>query len=141
MNKKKNLDALNRERVVGQIVSYLEEKGEGIVVVYLFGSFNTEDEFSDIDLGIIVNDSMRDFLDFEIGLEAGLQKAVKYPVDVRVLNHAPISFCQNVIRFGRVIIDRDPNLRADFQGRVLKQYFDFSPFRRRYLKEVFNAPV
>ncbi|MBW2109458.1 MAG: hypothetical protein JRI36_12460 [Deltaproteobacteria bacterium] len=26
------------------------------------------------------------------------------------------------------------NLRADFQVKILKQYFDFSPFRKRYLE-------
>jgi len=26
-------------------------------------------------------------------------------------------------------------------GRILKEYFDFAPFRRRYLEEVTNAPI
>lgn len=47
----------------------------------------------------------------------------------------------NVIRSGRPIVDKDPNLRADFETRILKHYFDFSPFQRRYLREVLNAPV
>jgi hypothetical protein len=80
-------------------------------------------------------------LDFELELENRLEKAIKYPVDVRILNRAPISFSQNVFRTGRVIIDKNPNMRADFEGRILKQYFDFSPFQQRYLQEVTNAPV
>ena len=80
-------------------------------------------------------------LKFELGLKARLEDLINYPVDLRILNHAPLSFCQNVIRHGKVIIDKDPNLRAEFTGKVLKQYFDFSIFRKRYLNEVINAPV
>jgi hypothetical protein len=63
------------------------------------------------------------------------------PVDIRILNRAPISFCQNVIREGKVILDKNPDERAFFQGLILKKYFDFEPFRRRYLREVVNAPI
>jgi hypothetical protein len=62
-------------------------------------------------------------------------------VDVRVIDRAPLSFIQGVLRHGRLIIDRDPDFRADFTGRILKQYFDFSTFRERYLAEIENAPL
>jgi len=74
-------------------------------------------------------------------MECKLEKILGCPVDVRVLNYAPLSFCQNVIRQGKVVMDRNPDLRADFEGKVLKQYFDFAPFRRQYLQEVTNAPI
>ena len=80
-------------------------------------------------------------LSFELDLEGALERLVKYPVDVRVLNQAPLSFSQNVFRNGRVIIDRNPNLRADFETRILKEYFEIAPFQKRYLQEVLNAPV
>jgi hypothetical protein len=38
-------------------------------------------------------------------------------------------------------LDKDPNLRADFEGQILKQYFDVAYFQRQYLQEVANAPV
>ena len=127
--------------VVDRISSYLMEKHEEIVAVYLFGSFNAEEQFSDIDLAVLVDTPLDDPLFFEINLETELEKIVNYPVDVRILNKAPLSFCGEVIRFGTVIVDQRPNFRADFQGRILKQYFDFTPFRRRYLSEVVNAPI
>jgi len=80
-------------------------------------------------------------LNFELDLENKLEKIVKYSVDVRVLNRAPLSFSQNVIRQRKVILDKDPNLRADFEGQILKQYFDVAYFQRQYLQEVANAPV
>jgi len=128
-------------RIFKKISSYLLHQRKDITVAYLFGSFISEDHFSDIDLGILIGSKLISALDLEIELEIELEKVVRYQVDVRVLNNAPISFCQNVIRSGGLILDRNPNLRSDFEGNILKQYFDFSRFRRRYLSEVINAPI
>jgi predicted nucleotidyltransferase len=142
MNKtKKTLDVPEKKRLVEEICLFLQRQDDRISAAYLFGSFNTGGPFSDIDLAILFKQHEKNPLDFEIDLETQLEKVVEYPVDVRMLNGAPLSFCQNVIRTGRIILDRDPNMRADFQGRILKQYFDFSAFRKRYLNEVVNAPV
>jgi len=130
-----------KEVIIKAITSYLVLERKEIAVAYLFGSFITADSFSDIDLGLLAQTEIPRPLTFELKLEKEIEKFIKYQVDIRVLNGAPISFCQNVIRCGRVILDRDPNLRADFEGKALKQYFDFSPFRRQYLTEVINAPV
>jgi len=40
-----------------------------------------------------------------------------------------------------VILDSDPNIRADFEERILKKYFDFSRFRAQYLREACHAPL
>ena len=80
-------------------------------------------------------------LDYELSLEIEIEDRVGYPIDIRILNNAPLSFCQNVIRRGQVILERDANVREEFMGKTLKQYFDFAPFRRRYLKESTNAQI
>jgi predicted nucleotidyltransferase len=139
--RKHDLDVSEREQVVEKISSYLNKDYEEISAAYVFGSFNTTDPFCDVDLAIMVQRDVVNPVDFEIDLESRLEKIVKLQVDVRIINRAPLSFCHHVIRYGRVIVDRDASLRADFQGRILKEYFDFSPFRRRYLSEVVNAPV
>jgi uncharacterized protein len=141
ISKKHRIKDYQRERVVNKISSYLVERHKEIIAVYLFGSFNAAEAFSDIDLAILADSPLDDPLFIEIDLETELEKIVKYRVDVRILNKAPLSFCREVIRSGIVIVDRRPNLRADFQGKILKQYSDFTPFRRRYLYEVVNAPI
>jgi predicted nucleotidyltransferase len=138
---KHTLEKADKEKFVEAISSYLLKQYDEIITVYIFGSFISEQYFSDIDIGIIIAKDLSQSLDFELKLENRLEEIVKYPVDVRVLNQAPISFSQNVFRTGRVVIDKEPNMRADFEGRILKQYFDFSPFQKRYLREVTNAPV
>ena len=141
ITKKNRIKNYQRQQVVNKISSYLMERHEEIMAVYLFGSFNAAEAFSDIDLAILADSPLDDPLFFEINLETELEKIIKYPVDVRILNKAPLSFCREVIRSGKVIVDRRPNLRADFQGKILNQYSDFRPFRRRYLHEVVNAPI
>ncbi|MBW1691644.1 MAG: hypothetical protein DRG87_06335 [Deltaproteobacteria bacterium] len=130
-----------RQDIIEAISSYLVSKKKEISVAYLFGSFITQDYFSDIDIGILTEKTLAEPLSFEIGLEIELGRIAEYQVDTRILNGAPLSFCREVIRHGRVILDRDPNLRSDFEGMVLKKYFDFSRFHRRYLAEVLNAPL
>ena len=138
---KHKLKSSQKEAVVKKISSYLHRECDEITAAYLFGSFVTEDSFSDIDLGVITNVKPNSPLNYEINLESKLERVIKYPMDIRIINRAPLSFCQSVIRNGMIVVDRDPNMRADFEGLILKQYFDFAPFHRRYLCEVKNAPV
>ena len=135
------LSRSEKEKIIQVISSHFFQQYDEILAVYIFGSFLSERQFSDIDIGIITAIDLIKPLDFELNLENRLENLIKYPIDIRILNRAPISFSQNVFRTGRVIIDKNPNLRADFQARVLKQYFDFSPFQQKYLQEVTNAPV
>lgn len=139
--KRHSLKPSEKEKIIELFSSYLLDKRKEVAAAYLFGSFNSSDSFSDIDLGILMETVIAKPLSFEMKLEQHLEKIADYQVDIKVLNKAPISFCQNVIRGGKIILDRDPNFRADFEGMVLREYFDFYPFRRRYLEEVLNAPI
>jgi len=129
-----------KEEIVDAISTFLQQHGE-IYAAYLFGLFITKESFADIDLGVLLRREPEDILEYEIELESKLEKLERFRLDVRVLNRAPISFAQNVIRYGRLIIDREPNIRSDFENYVLKKYFDFARFRRIYLAEVINAPL
>lgn len=138
---KYTIESSEKEKLIEIFAYQLEKQHKEIRFAYIFGSFISAMYFSDIDLGIVVGVDLKSPLNFEIELENRLEKIAKFPVDVRVLNNAPISFTQNVFRTGRVILDKYPNIRADFEGRILKEYFDFAPYQRAYLHEVINAPV
>lgn len=135
---KRHLEQFERSIVLREISGHLLIHHEEIVAAYCHGSFLTDD-FADIDLGILLYTDTERPLAYEISLEAELEKSAPFSVDIRVLNQAPVSFCQAVVR-GKLIMDRDPDRRADFEARILKKYFDFAPYRRRYLAEVLNAP-
>ena len=142
MNKiiKHTITKREKEKITKTISSHLQKHKE-IFAAYLFGSYVTGQPFGDIDLGILVRNEPENLLEYEFELEIKLEALVKFAVDVRVLNKAPVSFVQNVIRHGQIIIDSKPNTRSDFESYILRKYFDFAPFRRRYLSEVINAPI
>ena len=135
---KHHLKPSEKERINREVSGYLLRRDEEIAAAYCHGSFLT-DAFTDIDLGVLLYTALGDPVIYEMSLENELEKLISYSVDIRVINEAPISFCQAVVR-GKVILDRDPNRRAEFESRVLREYFDFAPFRQRYLAEVLNAP-
>lgn len=140
MNKtiKHTITKQDKEKITKTISSYLQNHKE-IVAAYLFGSYVSGQPYGDIDLGILVRKEPENLLEYEFELEIKLEELVKFAVDVRILNKAPVSFVQNVIRHGQIIIDSKPNIRSDFESYILRKYFDFAPFRRRYLAEVINA--
>jgi predicted nucleotidyltransferase len=138
---KHRLDPSSKEKVVAVISAFLGNDRPEIATAYIFGSFVESGLFSDIDLGILTEGAVEKPLDYELEMETQLEKRVKYPVDVRIINQAPLSFTQNVIRHGRIILERNVALRVEFTGYILKRYFDFAPFRRLYLGEVTNAPI
>jgi uncharacterized protein len=140
MKSRHHRSASEKDRIIERISDFLLTRHKEIIVAYSFGSFLSSEVFSDIDLGLLLHKTPAEPMKYEINLESELENSISHPVDIRILNEAPISFCQATVR-GKVILDRDPNRRADFENRVLKEYFDFSTFRRRYLAEVLNAPV
>jgi hypothetical protein len=123
-----------------EILADQMEREDGIVAAYAFGSFQNGESYRDIDIAILMQTTPEAAIEVELDLERILGKVAGYPVDVRILNGAPVSFTQAAIR-GKVILDSVPLFRANFENHVLKRYFDFAPYRRRYLAEVPNAPL
>ncbi len=74
-------------------------------------------------------------LNKELKLEAAVESALRYPVDIRVLNNAPVHFSYMVMKRGLRMAIRDDKKRVTFETLTLKKYFDFLPFRRRYLRD------
>ncbi len=69
-------------------------------------------------------------------IENELENIIHFPVDVRIINNAPLSFQYNVIKTSIVIVDKDKIFRNDFEGLVFKKYFDFVHLRNEYLREI-----
>jgi len=139
--KKQSLTASKRQTLISSIASHLLERYPDVMTAYIFGSFVTATAFGDIDVAILTLSRPEKPLNLELSLELELEDIAGCPIDVRVLNLAPLPFRYSVIQEGIVIVDRKPNLRADFEGITLRLYFDFKRFRVRYLKEATHAPI
>ena len=138
---KKQISQQQKQSIIKGIASRLKKR-KNIIFAYIFGSFAQEEKFSDIDIGVFVSEKIsQEPLNYEFDLEEEIQSFTHLPVDVRIINHAPLSFVYHVIKEGILIIDKDAGKRADFEGIIFKKYLDFAFFRRRYLKEVPNAPI
>ena len=130
-----------KRNVLDSLKSCLEPK-PAVIFAYLHGSFLTEDRFKDIDIAVYLDPLPPSPFQAEIGLEIDLGNAVrKYPIDVRVLNHASLSFKYNVIKQGQSLLVRDDDFRSGFIETTLSYYFDFSPFRREYLREALHLGI
>ena len=128
-------------RILSHCKGVLSDCG-GVVFAYLYGSFTGKQNFADIDLAVYLQGVKReDYLKQEIDLESRLKKKIPYPLDVRVLNDAPVSFRYSVIKNGIRLVDKEEDMRVDFETRTLSRYFDFLPFRERYFKEALDREV
>ena len=142
--KKFSLNKEQKELVITRLTSQMEEMPE-IILAFLYGSFLDEGPFGDLDLALFVNPSCPaagdKSLEYELKTEMLLENTTGLPVDVRVLNQAPQPFRYSVIKNGRLLFCRDEEFYADFLSHTLVSYFDFAPYRKRYLKEVLGLEI
>lgn len=139
--KKNQISKKEKEIIIKGIASRLKKR-KNIIFSYIFGSFVQDGKFSDIDIGVLCTEEIsREPFNFEFDLEEEIKSYTKFPVDVRILNHAPLSFVYHVIKEGILVTEKDIGKRTDFEGMIFKKYLDFAVFRKQYLKEVTNAPI
>ena len=126
---------------IEKVSSHLRKK-KNIIFAYIFGSYARNEKFTDVDVGIYINKKkIQDNMTLEFKLEEEIKSLINFPVDVRIINHAPLSFVYQLIKEGILIVDRDISKRTDFEGIIFKKHFDFARFQKQYLKEVVDAPV
>jgi predicted nucleotidyltransferase len=129
-----------REIIIQKISDSLKDRSN-IIFAYIFGSFSAQESFHDVDVGIFISNNGLNVLKTELEMEHELEKLIHMPVDVRILNRAPVSFIYQVIKGGITIVDKNEDLRAEFEGITIKKYFDFQHLRNEYLREVADAPI
>lgn len=110
-----------------------------IAFAYLYGSFVDNLPFHDIDLGLYALGIKREeSTSYSLALGQDLSKEIRIPLDVRVLNFAPVLFAYHVIR-GRLILDRNEELRVGFFEQTVRKYLDLKPMVYRGIKEAYGV--
>lgn len=127
-----------REKILMALREALEARQE-VVFAYVYGSFLEDRPFHDIDIGVYFQEYIAQVAKLSIDLAFELEDALmrslcRFPVDVRVLNGAPVSFCYHVLR-GRLLFCRDEEMRVRWAERIISRYLDLKPLRYRALKE------
>jgi predicted nucleotidyltransferase len=85
------------------------EKDPAMLWAYLHGSFLEPGPYRDIDVAVWVDPrraAPSDWRRYELDLSVALQSIIRQPVDVRVLNDAPLAFRYHVLK-GEPLLVRD----------------------------------
>ncbi len=131
------------ETVVAHVRDYLSTQ-EDVLAAYLFGSRaqGRARPQSDVDIAVL----LREDLDSEarlfrrLSLGDALEQRLGRPVDLVVLNDAPLRLRHQVLRHGKLIFERDREARVEFEVRTGKLYADMKPvydfYARATLQEI-----
>ena len=113
---------------------FAAQTGE-IIAAYLFGSVarGTSGARSDVDVAVLSATTPPATLEgLPLDLADRIERLVKHPVQVVVLNTAPADLVHRVLRDGVLLLDRDPSARIRFEVRARNEFFDLQPIRDLY---------
>ena len=111
------------------------QREEKILFAYLHGSFGVS-PFRDIDIGAYCGISEDEVFGFELRMSSKLELVSGYPVDFKVINHAPIGFQFSVVNEGMLLFERDRGVRLDFLEATGLKYMDNFEFSKSYFNEL-----
>lgn len=132
------VDSGTRSLLLEELRAELMREPE-VVFAYGYGSFLDSEAFHDVDVGVYVaTDEPEKATATALALAQRLTGRLRFPVDVRILNQAPMSFVFHVLR-GRLIFSRDDDLLAEVIESTIRRYFDIAPLLRQGAKEAFAA--
>ena len=109
---------------ISRILAGLKE----VNTVSIFGSFLEKEDFNDIDVALLLSESLDSYksLKFSLKVAGELERQIKprFEFDVKILNNSPIELQFEVIKKGRVIFSRDESSRIDYESEVISTYLD-----------------
>ncbi len=132
------LDPPAREAIIDTLTGLLRADAD-VVFAYAHGSFVGGDEFRDIDVGLFLAGSPDQRTARALEISGRLSAGAGYPVDVRALNDAPVSFLFHVLCAGRLLVSRNDELLADLIERTARSYHDIAPLLRQSTIDAFGS--
>jgi len=140
MTKRFALTGPKREKLIRKLKHLLSSRRE-IIFVYLFGSFITDPFYRDLDIGVYLREeavSPEKTFEYEFSLGTALEREIRYPVDVKVLNYAPVPLCHSVSG-GEVLFSHDEEARWDWVEKTWDMYLDMQHFFRSNLLDLLTS--
>ena len=129
----------NIEELIPAAVGYLHSR-ENILFDYLFGSLGRGklSPLSDVDIAVYLSDSANPGEKKLEILERLIDLLKTDEIDVVILNNAPLTLKMSLLQSRKVVVDKVPFLRHQYESLVIREYFDFSVkemgiLRRRFL--------
>jgi predicted nucleotidyltransferase len=126
--------------VIAQLRSVLETDPR-IAYARLFGSKGrgTAHDLSDTDLAIRLAPGTK-LSTSELGdLLSRLEAAAGGPVDLVLIDDAPLGLAYRVFRDGRIVFERDHRAFVDRKARAILEYLDFRPIEQLFTRAVLEV--
>lgn len=123
--------------VLAPLEAFFAERGAalGVAAAYLFGSEarGTARPGSDVDVAVLFSvEPPKGLAGLALGLQGEIERHLRRPVDLVVLNRAPADLVHRVLHDGKILDQRDRSARIRFEVAKRNEYFDLLPFLRRY---------
>ncbi len=122
------------------LIAFLEVQSD-VAAVYLFGSLaqGRAASGSDIDLAVLLRPLEAPVsLERRLQLIEGVEQCATRRVDVVVLNSAPLIVQREVLRYGRLLYERDRMVCVEFEVRTGKLDADLAPMRAYFAQALFQ---
>jgi len=121
-----------REKIKSMIRRALSKK-EGVLFAYVHGSFIEGGPSGDIDIAVYEDGACERFYEMEPG--DGLTRLTGFPIEVKLLNEAPVTFRFSVIN-GELLFSKDEKARCRFEEETMARYHDYLYYLELYRREV-----
>ncbi len=132
---------MNNREDIERVLKNILVQQKDIELAYIFGSFIKEKISHDIDIAVLIkNSKILPADEFHLRARIGriLERSIGYKkeVDVKILNHSPLSFQFEVIHTGILIMVRNEIVRIRYECQLLSQYLDFQEVERFHNKAI-----
>lgn len=133
---RRKLPDVQRETLAVRVADCLRQDPR-IRFAYLFGSAGRGQPFRDLDVAVSLHGHLgpAEATDVQRELAGKLERAVGLPVDVVILDRAPLGLRLEAVR-GRLLFSRDEPLRLAFVASTCLQAADFAPLARQSLRDL-----
>ena len=122
------------KHIRGALLPVYEQYGSKVTFAYLFGSTARRAAYppADVDIAVFLSpEGRKSAFDVKLSLHADFCRALKRnDVDVVVLNTSVnLMLLDEIVRYGVVLYDADPDTREEFELKILHQAIDFKTQR------------
>ena len=126
-----------QQRTVQRLLGKVKQDKE-ILAVFLFASVARREnqEGSDLDICLVLTPG-------KFPSQKLSQIKIKYlsscTADIHVFQQLPVYIQQRILKEGKVLFCREDEALYEIAFKVIREFADFEPFYRDYLKEVLHA--
>lgn len=129
----RKLSDVERLRLLGELRRRLESSDE-VVFAYVHGSFMEMSSFRDVDVAVWIRRPSEAFR-YAVDLSAEVSVEVGVPIDIQVLNEAPLPFKHHVFTRGRLLFSRNEDSRMTLVDEAVRRYADLKLLTKIVEKE------